>query len=165
MNLTTSLVVLSTVTLFVACGGESEQSLDDYFADLEKALDTFIDETDVVAVEEGFLVNFEDVSATVSGFQRFLPAMAEATQHFVDELETLRPPAEAAGGHRRVVETLDAFIASTSLIAAELEGVTTADALKPVYQRYAETGNNISAACLKLQGVADEYGVTVSLHC
>lgn len=165
MNLAASLAVLSTVGLVIACDGESEQTLDEYFAELEKVVDGFIADTDDVAIEHGFLVNFDDVPGTVAGFEAFLPAMIEAAEEFAGELDALRPPPEAVESHAASVEALEEFIAASASALEALPGISTSDSLSATYERYAETGNGFSQTCKTLQGVADEHGVEADLRC
>ena len=165
MNLTASIVVLSTVGLVIACGGKSEQSLDEYFDGLEKAVDGFIADTDAVAMEHGFLVNFDDVPGTVAGFQTFLPAMIEAAEEFAGKLDTLRPPPEATESHAASVTALEEFVAAAGSALDELPGIRSSETLSATYERYADSGIRFSQTCKELQRVANEHGVDADLRC
>lgn len=182
-----SAACVAVTVLVAACGGSLDAA--EYFAELEEASAAYDETTDEIfdayrTVVADALADFQvktadadtatliDETATLldttrtevtSAFSQAQGAMST----FITSLEDLDPPAEAETAHdealaalRRsrdaIPDLLNAFVAVQSLddISAAINAST-----------FGDTQPRVIAACLDLEGVAVEAGITVDLRC
>jgi len=157
---------------FAGCGGDgggdsSDLTLDEYFAELEERSAEF-EERGRQAEDDLDFVNAGTEAEQVELAVEFFTLAVTIYEDFVSELDDLNPPAEVQSVHedavsngRTAVERLRLLLdlvgdAETEAeLDAALEEVSPAD---PVFETF-------SAACVELQGIADERGIDVDLQC
>lgn len=154
--------VLAVMSVGVsACSsGGGKLSLEEYFEKLEEIDNKSTEETDALGERLG---NTEDVEEIKDAFAEF-PAIID---EFLDDLEGLEPPDEAADAHDEAVEAGRAFQDEFDKLLDDLQDAESLDDLFGITENDAfnEADQAFTDACNELQSIADDNGIDVSLDC
>ncbi|MCH8855023.1 MAG: hypothetical protein IIA03_01975 [Proteobacteria bacterium] len=147
-----------------ACGdSNSELSLDEYFTQLDVAISDLAERTSDNASEEPdpsvplaeqgeILISFlQDFSEDVGGV-------------FVDDLEALAPPSEAQVAHSELLQAARTFVTNAADAVVGFENATSQAEFQEAFDLM-ERGGSPEQACEKLQDIADENEIPVTLNC
>lgn len=154
------------VLLAVGCkndgdgGGGDGLTLEGYFQELE-ALATVLDE------DSNTLDSELTAADTVEEARVVLARFPGVLQAFLDDLDAIDPPAEAADAQNDAVEKGTAFLAEFQSAIDSAGDATTFDELFAATQGEAFTtaSDAFTATCLTLTGIATDNGITVDLGC
>ncbi len=148
-------------------GGGAELSLEQYFdqvgsiiAGLEERAATLNQPLD-----QEFDSGADEIEAAREAFASVLPAF----QEFIDDLDDLNPPDEAAGAHGDLVAGFNDLVGGLEDLIDQLvdiDSITEFSAL--LFDPDSSFGSAIgqlAAACLDLQGIADSNEIDVDLDC
>jgi hypothetical protein len=154
-------LVVAVGTIAGACGGDGdgeELTLEEYFQKVQAVVDEHMEQNKAI-VED-----LRDVSELAGDIETFeeaeekateaLAAMQSADIHAIDEMDDINPPAEIEDAHNEFVDAKKAVY--TKLYeeqgAFELSGES-------------ELLERLSAACLRLEEIAADNGISVDLGC
>jgi hypothetical protein len=157
-----ALIAAPAAVLLLGAGcifGGGAMSLEDYFADLDKADQDVSDAFDAFqTIAEG-----QDVEEVKAAYQD----LVDAIDGLISNMEDLDPPDEAKEQHDAALEALRGFRDEFAAAVDEAQG---ASSLAELGQAFASDDLNTASqtftdACVELQGVADENEVDASLGC
>jgi len=166
-----AIVVLSLALLpatFVACTSSGKLSLEDYFTELEKLDDEQTQAQDDLDEEYADKLNPTEFSdEVVNDFEAYFKEARSAAQAFADDLEGLDPPDEAADAHDEAVDAFNNCLDETGNVVDDIGDAGSFEELGAIFEdeSVAEACDSTTAACEKLQTIADENDVNVSLDC
>lgn len=150
--------------LLPACGGgEEELDLDEYFQQLEEIVESTNTRIETLG-EESQGVG-EDMEATRDYFEGVEAIVGQN----LSDLKDISPPAEAQDAHDELVAALEersALWQDFTEQVADLESISEVETLiEELDQSFEAIAERASAACLQVQGIADENGIEVDLEC
>lgn len=152
----------------ISCGGGPSASLTEYFGDLE-AVNTDTRSRQIQADSEfdAVLSSSSYSNAVREGFASYLAEQRDIALLYADRASELDPPEEARDLHAAAIaayldfaETIDGVIGTVGQ-ARTLDQLVGALGNTEAIEAAAMT----SAACLALQQLADDKGVSVNLKC
>ncbi len=145
-----------------ACGG-GELSLEEYFQQVDQAGDEF--DTRIEGLEDAFPEAFEEPAVTRDFFTAAIPIFRD----FIDGLAAIDPPAAVEDEHNEAVAAGEAFEERIEEFVNQLADVETSSELEDFFTEedpeFTAAEERFDAACLSLQGIADENGIAVDLEC
>ncbi len=161
----TKLTIIASVLLLsifsIACGGESEISLEDYFQQVEAIL--IESDQEEAALETRFPGAFEEGPATADFFDAVVDLRREANARLAD----IDPPAEAKDAHDQLVSDTDLLLAAAEDFAERVRPAKTASELEQVFETetpaFEAAQNRMEHSCSSLQAIADRNGIEVDL--
>jgi len=163
-------VVMLAVSAFVACGGNGTLSPEDYFQRLEEIQDGSSDRAD--ALREEFEEKGEAASTEEERVDRTRDFFDETASNFsdtIDDLNDLKPPAEADGPHNDLLDALSDALELLRVLVDELEDVESELAAQDVLDGFEDDIDQVldrlDNACVDLQDVADANVINVDLEC
>jgi hypothetical protein len=148
----------------LACNGGGGPSLDEYFADLQRAIsegDAQVDELPTPDLTGSFETARDDAA-------QYYDDYATRTEDIIHALDGIEPPDAAATPHDRFVEALRALPSATYIYADRIRDAVTEAEFQAAYADTAEGEAivaEVAAACDALQSLADENEITVDLRC
>jgi hypothetical protein len=144
----------------LACSDSGgELSLEEYFKELE-ALDQRFEEEGTEA-EESF--ESDDLDTIKEGFE----ASVGVVEDFVNDLDDLDPPSEAEAAHESAVEAGNDLLAEFEVANDALQDAASEADLLGIFtgEAFGDASERFTAACVELQGIADENDIDVALNC
>jgi hypothetical protein len=161
--MSSSVVIGVAAIAFAACGGSDAMTLEEYFEEFQTTNNEFEERADKLFEE----VDDTDPDALKQAFRDTPPLIDE----FIDELQAMDPPSEAADAHNEAVEAgrvlvqeYEAFVedfddtdGSLDELLEVLEGIETS-ALGDALEEF-------GTACEQLQTIADDNEIEVDLEC
>ncbi len=159
LTITASVLLLSMFS--IACGGESEISLEDYFQQVEAIL--IESDQEEAALEGRFPGAFEEGPATADFFNAVVDVRREANARLAD----IDPPAEAKGAHEQLIFDTNHLLEVASNFADLVQAAQTTSDLEAIFE--AETPaldaaqTRMEDACGALQAIADRSAIDVDL--
>ena len=160
-----ALLLLAFGASAVACGGDDSLTLEEYSRQLSEA------KHELGAGLRG--PTPQNASTTLSEEQQ-LQALADSftegipfVEHFLAEIEMLRPPEAVTVEHNQIVEETSLFLAVMNRVSEKIGAVETVDELEPLFERerYSQAAFRFRDACTQLQLVADKNEIDVNLVC
>lgn len=158
--------VVALALLAAACGDDdSEQTLEEYFTELESAFDQIA--ADSMAIEREHPQSFRDLGQTQDYYEALLSEIGPA----YDEFGEMTPPEEAAEEHEALVQTTQGFLAEARRVSDELQELEgSAELAEYVSDLRTDPAftlalTNVADACAALQRRADASRVDVNLRC
>jgi len=144
-----------------ACnGGGGALSLEEYFQKLEEADNTSTERSDAIGAR---LEDTEDVDEIKDAFSEFPDIIDE----FLDEMEGLNPPEEAEDAHNEAVDAGRDFQDEFENALDDIQDAETLDDLIGAIggTAFNDADERFSEACNKLQSIADDNDIEISLDC
>ena len=160
--------LLLTVGAFTAaCGddGGDALTLEEYFQQLSEAKHELgAGSRDATPQNAGTTLSEEQqLQALADSFTEGIPFV----EHFLAEIEMLRPPEAVTVEHNQIVEETSLFLAVMNRVSEKIGAVETVDELEPLFERerYSQAAFRFRDACTQLQLVADKNEIDVNLVC
>lgn len=155
-------IALAGATFAIACGDDGgELTLQEYFDKLQE-----IDDENQTRSEE---IDQELEALGEEDFDKardLLKEQADEFDRFVNEIEGLEPPAEAADAHDEAVEALRALVAEFKKANDAIED---ADSFEDADAAFSEVDfsqfDRASEACRQLEAIAADNDITTDLNC
>lgn len=155
--------LITAAMTVVACGGDEELTLEEYFERVTEIADSRDAETDELEQKFDELEENE-----VDAFSGLVGDMARLTRDAFKDMDGLNPPAEAEAAHDEFVSAGFAMSDAFDEVVEELgDAESMEDAFgvmsdTPDLQAAEERSNN---ACAALQAVADDAGIDADMDC
>ena len=152
------------VLLAVACDGGGGRSgpltLEDYFQELEGPASVLDGDSNALDGELAAVDTVEEARAVFTQYPGVLQA-------FLDDLDEIDPPAEAADAHNETLETGAAFLTEFQNAIDSASDATTFEELLAATESeaFVTASDAFTATCLALTGIAADNGITVDLGC
>lgn len=142
-----------------ACfGGGDSLTLEEYFEELERADDEFNERGDQV---------FESEPASVDEARDQLGQLPDIVGDFIDQLEDIDPPEEAADAHEQAIDSGRELQGQLEDVVDEIENAESFEEVAAALasDEFAELGAGFEEACTELQRIADENEIDATLDC
>ena len=160
-------LLLTIGAIAAACGGGGDgdsQTIGQYFERLETLAASFDDRG--TELEEGFDITADTSDDELIELSRdFLRGGLTVLEDFVDDLDGLDPPAEAADAHDTAVDAGKAAIAALQDVVDRFDDVESAADLAGLFEDAFADSESFSEGCFALQEIADDIGISVDLQC
>ena len=162
-------LLLTIGAIAAACGGGGDGggdslTIEQYFERLEALATSFDDRG--TELEEGFDITADTSDDELIELSRdFLGGGLAVLQDFVDDLDGLNPPAEAADAHSAAVDAGKAAIAALEDVVDRLDDVGSAADVEALFEDVVADSESFSEGCFALQEIADDTGSPVDLQC
>ena len=168
-----SFTLALVATLFLAfgaftagCGGDSKAlTLEEYFQQLSEAKHELgAGLRDATPQNAGTTLSEEQqLQALADSFTEGIPLV----EHFLAEIEMLRPPEAVIVEHNQLVEETSLFLAVMNRVSEKIGALETVDELEPLFERerYSQAAFRFRDACTQLQLVADKNEIDINLVC
>ncbi len=160
-------VLLTAVT--AACGsgdsGGGELSLEQYFDQVGSITGNLEERAEALdqPLEQEFDSEVEQVQAVRDAFTTVLPAFED----FINDLDALNPPPEAAAAHDELVAGFTNVVGGLENLIDQLAEVETAAEFSALLfdpgSGFESAIGQVTAACLQLQSIADDNGIDAGL--
>lgn len=161
-------VLLAAVT--AACGsgdsgGGGELSLEQYFDQVGSITGSLEERAAALdqPLEQEFDSEVEQVQAVRDAFTTVLPAFED----FINDLDELNPPPEAAAAHDELVAGFANVVGGLEDLIDQLAEVETAAEFSALLfdpgSGFGSAIGQVTAACLQLQSIADDNGINAGL--
>ena len=149
-------------------GGGGELTLAEYFSELEPLSQTFADDVDTLDEEAG--KEFEGTGSddeAIEVFIDFVKDMRSTTDDFVDDLDGLNAPAEAADAHSEAVTAGRALVDMFDNAITVLDTAKTFEDATLVLEGpgFVDAQDRFTASCVALQGIADSNALDIDMEC
>jgi hypothetical protein len=164
-----ALTIVAGSLLLAACGGGGgeELSLGEYYQQFDGIEENI--KTGIAALEQNETegVIGEDVTAT----QNYINGYLDIVEQGVNDMKALKPPAEAKDAHNELVAALSSMLPQWKDLSEQVAGAETTSELQDLLMKsqnetaWVESSQQYADACTKLQGIADENGIDVTLDC
>ena len=167
MRMRGSLAVAAVALLVLlagACddgGGQSGPlTLEDYFQELEGPATVLDGDSNALDGELAAAGTVEEARAVFTQYPGVLQA-------FLDDLDEIDPPAEAADAHNETLETGAAFLTEFQNAIDSASDATTFEELLAATESeaFVTASDAFTATCLALTEIAADNGITVDLGC
>jgi hypothetical protein len=142
---------------------EPSSGLEDYFAELDALEDEL--RSNQAASEAAFAAL--DETATVEDVVALLEEVQDFIDAFVEGLEDIEPPEEAAAAHEETIAGFQTVSATAGEAIDASDTFATVDELFAVFDtpEAVEAEEALDATCRALQTIADGNGIAVDLGC
>ncbi len=158
-------LLLAFGAIAAGCGGEEALALEEYFRQLSEAKhelgaglrDPTPPNASTTLSEE------QQLQALADSFTEGIPFV----EHFLAEIEMLRPPEAVTVEHNQIVEETSLFLAVMNRVSEKIGALETVDELDPLFERerYSQAAFRARDACTQLQLIADKNEIDVNLVC
>ncbi len=164
--------LLAIFTLATACGGDDDGggalTLEGFYSQLETLAQDY--EAEGGALDEQTSEDFEASESeeeAIEVFASFIDGGTTAVTDFVDGLDDLNAPAEAADALEEAVAAGREVIDMFENIEIVLETVDTFEDATALMEGpgLADASDRFTDACFELDGIGEENGITVDLQC
>ena len=165
-----ALIAVLFLAFVAACsddggGGEDSLTLEEYFQQLSEAKHELgAGLRDATPQNAGTTLSEEQqLQALADSFTEGIPFV----EHYLAEIEMLRPPKAVIVEHNQIVEETSLFLAVMHGVSEKIGALETVDELEPLFERerYSEAAFRVRDACIQLQLVADKNEIDVALNC
>ena len=161
------LALLTCVLLLTACGSNDEPSLEDYFAEVDEIgarADMRTAELDGELDRLLALDAFTDDDR--AALRLYIEAQEQLFADFVADLEAVDVPSEASAAHNEVVTAFAALRDAFDELPERTASVESpADLTEDLLGDVISISERATASCKRLEQVATDEGITVSLEC
>jgi hypothetical protein len=161
--LSVTALLLAVGAIAAACGGEEQLTLEEYFPQLDALAENTNAQLD--ALEAKYPQAFQDPDQTRDALEEANVILNDA----FGQLDDMNPPDEVKESHDEFRESVEARRAVLQAISDQLVEVESPSellqALEPQADEIDAANARIEAACLALQGIADDNGIVVDLEC
>ncbi len=161
-------IALLTTALAACGGGGGALSLEDYFAQLEELNDARSEKQDGIETDYEDKLNPTEFSdEVIDDFVSFFEESRENQQDFVDEMNDLDPPDEAAEAHGDAIAAFADCLEETGKLADDISDAESFEDLTALFssEDVNEACGGTTAACEDLQEIADENDIDATLDC
>jgi hypothetical protein len=157
-------LLVAVGTIATACGGgDNELTLEAYFQRVEAIA------SDIDARLEPLQADLEGATDDPTVFRDVFVEYVAIIRDAAAKVSALEPPAEVQEAHNEFRDALAALGDEFDGVAGQLgEAQSSADVLAVLQQSDSQLSavqERLSTACLALQGIADENGITADLRC
>jgi hypothetical protein len=147
----------------VACGGEEQLTMEEYFPQLDALAESTNSQLD--ALDQKYPQAFQDPDETRAALEEANTILNDA----FSQLDDMNPPDEVKQAHDEFRASVGERRATLQAISDQLVEVETPaellQALEPQADELDAANARLEAACLALQGIADDNGIVVDLEC
>ncbi len=160
----TLLLVVAIIGL--ACGGDGELTLEEYFGQVE-ALD---EETEAQTEALGFPEEQEFASEEqIEAFRDFFEGSVRFLSTFKTSLQDIDPPAAVEVDHNEVLDAGGKFVNLLQGVQVRLADVESTSELEALFEEkdpeIEAARDRFDQACLDLEEIAQANGIVVNLRC
>ena len=151
-------------------GDGDELSLEEYFQRIDAIFERSDEEIDALNTElteaTGPGVGLED---GITAIDDFLSESVTVLTDAVNEMEALNEPSEVSDAQADFTAAIRDATDQAETFQEDLQGVTTEEELEELVSQFdqetTQTTQEADAACLELQGIADDNSIIVDLNC
>ena len=159
-----SVLVVTVGSVAAACGDNGDElTLEEYFSQVETYMDDLAERVSIEAFTQPDIdAPLEEQREIFSGFWTTFSEQVGGV--FLDDLDALDPPSEAQDAHNELLQAAKDFAANAADVVEALGNATSEEEFDEAFALL-DRGGDLGLGCEKLQEVADDNDIQVTLNC